>query len=199
MRVSEIFNSIQGEGPAMGRPATFVRLAGCNLRCEGCDTYIKDWVDMAPGDILSQINCRRAVITGGEPTLQMTELSELLYMLFKEDKEAHIEANGTNPIPDEDLMRLHLAVISPKHGSEVDLDYWSSKENVHLKFVIGPKAWCWPCDALEELATKLPRERVWLMPFGSDPELKYAKDAWDLALKLEMNYSDRLHIRVRRK
>ena len=38
MRLIEIFYSMQGEGPAMGRPATFVRLADCNLRCEGCDT-----------------------------------------------------------------------------------------------------------------------------------------------------------------
>ncbi len=197
MRVAEIFDSIQGEGPAMGRPATFVRLAGCNLRCEGCDTYFKDWVELTPKEILSQINCKRAVITGGEPTLQMTELSELLCMLSKEGKEAHIEANGTNPIPDEDLMKLHCVVISPKYGSKVDLAYWSSKENVHLKFVIGPKVWCWPQETLEKLAPTLPCERIWLMPFGTDPGLRYAEDAWNLALMLGMNYSDRLHIRLR--
>ncbi len=199
MHISEIFDSIQGEGPAMGRPATFIRLAGCNLRCEGCDTYFRDWIALAPDDIIGQINCRRVVITGGEPTLQMAELSELISMLSEEGKEIHIEANGTNPIPDEDLRKLHCAVISPKRGSNFDLAYWSSKKNVHLKFVIGPKAWCWPKEALEGLALKLPLERAWLMPFGSDPELKYAKDAWDLALLFGMNYSDRLHVRLRRR
>lgn len=199
MRISEIFDSIQGEGPAMGRPATFIRLAGCNLRCEGCDTYFRDWVEITPNDILRQINCRRIVITGGEPTLQMTELSELLCMLSKEGREVHIEANGTNPIPDNDLMKLHCVVISPKYGSKADLAYWSAKENVYLKFVIGPKVWCWPQEMLKKLVLTLPRERIWLMPFGSDPELKYAKNAWDLAFMLGVNYSDRLHIRLRRR
>jgi len=37
-RVSEIFNSIQGEGAKVGTPMTFIRFAGCNLRCSFCDT-----------------------------------------------------------------------------------------------------------------------------------------------------------------
>jgi len=183
----------------MGRPATFIRLAGCNLKCDGCDTYFRDWIDLTPKDILSQINCKRVIITGGEPTLQMTDLSELLTALSFARKEVHIESNGTIPISDDDLMKLHCLVISPKYGSKVDLAYWSSKEKAHLKFVIGPKVWCWPREILEKLTPTLPRERVWLMPFGSDPELKYAKDAWDLALMLGVNYSDRLHIRLKRK
>jgi len=199
MHVSEIFDSIQGEGPAMGRPATFIRLAGCNLKCEGCDTYFKDWLELTTTDILCQVNCKRAVITGGEPTLQMAELSELLTMLSAGGKVVHIESNGTNLIQDEDLMKLRCVVISPKYGSKVDIAYWALKENVHLKFVIGPKVWCWPRETLEKLMPTLPRERVWLMPFGPDPELKYAEDAWDLALMLGINYSDRLHIRLRRR
>lgn len=38
MRVNEIFYSIQGEGRYTGTPAVFIRLAGCNLRCDFCDT-----------------------------------------------------------------------------------------------------------------------------------------------------------------
>ncbi len=199
MRIAEIFYSIQGEGPAMGRPASFVRLAGCNLKCEGCDTYLKDWQELPPHAILDRVEGDRVIITGGEPTLQMADLSKLISLLHDKGKEIHIETNGTNPIADGDLRNIRYSVVSPKLGSQVDLAYWSSKENVHLKFVIGAADWCWPAEILEALAPSLPRERVWLMPFGIDPELKNAKAAWDLALRLGVNYSDRLHIRVCRR
>ncbi len=83
MRLIEIFYSMQGEGPAMGRPATFVRLADCNLRCEGCDTDKEPTRIIALSALLEEIKLLgpRVVITGGEPTLQMAELSELISAL----------------------------------------------------------------------------------------------------------------------
>jgi 7-carboxy-7-deazaguanine synthase len=196
MHIAEIFYSIQGEGPAMGMPAHFIRLAGCNLRCEGCDTHPKSWRELSPGEILDYVESRRVIITGGEPTLQMAELSDLISLLNDSGKEIHLETNGTNTISDIDLKRLRFAVISPKYGTQVDLLFWAAKRNAHLKFVIGQKEWCWPKEALERLIPSLPRERVWLMPFGVDIELKEAKNAWDLALQMGVNYSDRLHIRL---
>jgi 7-carboxy-7-deazaguanine synthase len=196
MRVAEIFHSIQGEGPAMGRPATFVRLAGCNLRCGGCDTSHDTWWEVSPESILGEIAGERAVITGGEPTLQMEDLSRLIDLLHKEGKEVHMETNGTNSLNDEDINKMLYVVVSPKCGSVVDFSRWSSYENVHFKFVLGPESWCWTAKDLEELLPELPRRRVWIMPFGTDPKLKFAVDAWDLAIKLSVNYSDRLHIRL---
>lgn len=196
MRVAEIFHSIQGEGPAMGRPATFVRLAGCNLRCEGCDTIHDTWRDLPPEAFLEEITGERVVITGGEPTLQMEELSKLIDLLYKSGKEIHIETNGTNVLNDEDLKKMRCVVVSPKRGSDVDFAFWSSYENVHFKFVLGPKPWCGTAGHLRETLPRLPRRRVWIMPFGDDPELKCAGEAWDLALLLRVNYSDRLHIRL---
>ena len=38
LRVSEIFHSIQGESTRAGLPTTFIRLTGCPLRCNWCDT-----------------------------------------------------------------------------------------------------------------------------------------------------------------
>ena len=198
MRVAEIFYSIQGEGPAMGRPATFVRLAGCNLECEGCDTHLKHWEDLSLETVLSRVKASRVVITGGEPTMQMDELCHLIDLLYRDGIEVHIETNGTNPLAEETLRQLCLAVVSPKLGSDSHLTHWSGQENVHFKFVIGAPAWCWPPELLQRQIPTLPKERVWIMAFGTDVMMQGARGAWDLALHWGVNYSDRLHIRLRR-
>jgi 7-carboxy-7-deazaguanine synthase len=199
MRILEIFQSIQGEGPAMGRPATFVRLAGCNLSCEGCDTPLAPGRDLSPAELAEVVPASRVVITGGEPALQRDELAKLVDQLFQKGLELHLETNGTLPIPDEVLSKFRYVVVSPKRGSKVELDRWSKRDNVHIKFVVGPQSWCWSAEMLTALVASLPRDRVWIMPFGADPEMKDARAAWDLALRLGVNYSDRLHIRLGRR
>ncbi len=196
MRLIEIFESIQGEGPAMGRPSTFVRLAGCNLSCRGCDTDEKVSFELSVAELIDRIEGRRIVITGGEPTMQMAELSEFIRLLSRRDKEIHIESNGTNPIPEDILSLIHCAVISPKRGSNFHLDHWAKEENVHIKFVLGEAPWCWSSDLIVQLLPALDKERVWIMAYGADRDMSGAKAAWDLAIRLQVNYSDRLHIRL---
>jgi organic radical activating enzyme len=200
MQLIEIFYSIQGEGPAMGQPATFVRLAGCNLRCQGCDTDLRQSRDSSLSDVLESVKGQRAVITGGEPTLQMEDFSLLISQLHSLGKEVDIETNGTNPIAGETLKKVRFAVVSPKRGSKFNLEYWAGKENVHLKFVLGREHWCWTPHLLEEMIPgRLAEERVWIMAYGAEPGMQGAKEAWDLALRLGVNYSDRLHIRLMRR
>jgi 7-carboxy-7-deazaguanine synthase len=201
MRLIEIFRSIQGEGPAMGRPALFIRLSGCNLRCKGCDTDLKPSLDISIPELLEGIKeqDRRVIITGGEPTLQMDELEELIRRLYCRGKEIHIESNGTNIIPQETLEKIRCAVVSPKGGSNYDLSFWAKKNNVHLKFVLGKPDWCWKIEELSRIVPTLDLERVWIMAYGAEQGMQNAIEAWDLALKLGANYSDRLHIRLRRR
>ena len=196
MRISEIFHSIQGEGPSMGRPATFIRLAGCNLNCEGCDNQLKSWTEIPYVKLLEQLDSNRIIITGGEPTQQIVELLELIDLLNEKGIEIHLETNGTGQIPEISLQKIDCIVVSPKRGSQVDFGFWASKENVHFKFVLGPANWCWPNELLEAQVNLLPRNKVWIMPLGRDPNLPLARDAWDLAIRLGVNYSDRLHIRL---
>jgi organic radical activating enzyme len=199
MRLIEIFYSIQGEGPAMGRSATFVRLAGCNLRCQGCDTGERTIQELSVKEVMKSIPSRMVVITGGEPTLQMEQLSELISLLHRQGNEIHIETNGTNPIPEETLEKIRYAVVSPKRGSNFHLDFWAGKENVHLKFILGKAPWCWTSELLQDIIPTLEKERTWIMAYGTDQNMPQARAAWDLALSLGINYSDRLHIRLLRR
>jgi 7-carboxy-7-deazaguanine synthase len=199
MRLIEIFYSIQGEGPAMGRPATFVRLAGCNLCCQGCDTDDRKIQELSIEEVMKSIRSRMVVITGGEPTLQMENLSELISKLHDQGNEIHIETNGTNPISEEILEKIHCAVVSPKQGSNFHLNFWAGKENVHLKFVLGKAPWCWTSEILHDIVPALEKERTWIMAYGTDQNMPQARAAWDLALSLGINYSDRLHIRLKRR
>ena len=75
MRVNEIFYSLQGEGRYTGTAAIFVRLAGCNMRCDFCDTQHEAYVELTEDEIARQTAkypARHVVVTGGEPTLQLT-------------------------------------------------------------------------------------------------------------------------------
>jgi organic radical activating enzyme len=75
--VKEIFYTLQGEGPWAGRPAIFVRFAGCNLRCHFCDTDFDAGTLYSLAQLCTEIvekrqlyQCRFVVLTGGEPLLQ---------------------------------------------------------------------------------------------------------------------------------
>jgi len=114
MRVVEIFNSIQGEGAYAGYTASFVRLAGCNLRCHWCDTK-KSWdlgagYELEPIEIVKKCLRRIVIITGGEPLLH--DLSPLVTILHDREQRVHLETNGTLPLPDG--VKLDWVTVSPK-------------------------------------------------------------------------------------
>ncbi len=99
LQLAEIFYSIQGEGTHTGKPAVFVRLAGCNLACAFCDTdYSLKFVASVP-EVVDRVrslggDCPMVVITGGEPLAQRETLA-LIAALRQAGKRVHIESNGT--------------------------------------------------------------------------------------------------------
>ncbi|MHA1339724.1 MAG: 7-carboxy-7-deazaguanine synthase QueE [Promethearchaeota archaeon] len=103
--IEEIFDSIQGEGILAGTPATFIRLAGCNLNCDWCDTKYS-WHQKKEklkniDYIVGKINQKTIIITGGEPTVQnLKPLIKNIRDKFIKVKNLKIciETNGTNPI-----------------------------------------------------------------------------------------------------
>lgn len=141
MRLSELYTSIQGEGPGIGRPTQFVRFAGCNLRCPGwpCDTqhaidpakYRHEWENIEPNELYSRIRhghpeIGRVTLTGGEPFLQPAgELATLVSAYMGPHYDIEVFTNGTLPFP-EWVERPNVSVIMdwklPGSGEDGYLD-----------------------------------------------------------------------------
>lgn len=94
--VVEIFPTIQGEGPFAGHSATFIRLGGCNLACDFCDTEFDKYENLSLKDICKDLRnfpAKLIVITGGEPMRQPIE--KLCKELIRLNYKVQIETNGT--------------------------------------------------------------------------------------------------------
>ena len=116
MHISEIFNSIQGEGRLLGMPSVFIRTSGCNLRCVWCDTPYTSWRpegrDWNINTILREVHkypARHVVVTGGEPLLA-PEIEELAKELKREGAHITIETAATIFKP----VACDLISMSPK-------------------------------------------------------------------------------------
>lgn len=135
----EIFASLQGEGPSMGKPCAFVRLSRCNLACVWCDTAYTwrfegdnrphrdglafergaNQVALGEDEVARRIAALekpRLVVTGGEPLLQAPALARMLADLraAQPDMAIEIETNGTvAPPPALDAL-IHQYNVSPK-------------------------------------------------------------------------------------
>lgn len=102
MKVVEIFNSIEGEGKRVGKPCTFIRLFGCNLRCKYCDSLYavesgSSYEEMSVEDILQKVQeygCPSVTVTGGEPLIHKG-INVLLSVLATSGYEVNVETNGT--------------------------------------------------------------------------------------------------------
>jgi 7-carboxy-7-deazaguanine synthase len=115
LQLAEIFYSIQGEGTWSGTPAVFVRLAGCNLACDFCDTDYSLKFFATVEDVVRRVaeaggECPMVILTGGEPLAQLETL-ELIDALRSDGRRVHIESNGTiyTPLPSDVWL-----CVSPK-------------------------------------------------------------------------------------
>ena len=185
LRLSEIFESVQGEGPSAGAPSVFLRLATCNLRCRWCDTkYTWDWSrhryedevrEVEVAEVARQLAASTApqlVVTGGEPLLQQRALVRLLEALPAALR-VEVETNGTLAPPPALALRVDQWNVSPKLANSGELRArrivpealaaLASTGRAWLKLVVQAE------DELAEIDALLaevgwPKERILFMP-----------------------------------
>jgi 7-carboxy-7-deazaguanine synthase len=148
LKVNQIFSSIQGESTYAGRPCTFVRLTGCNLRCAWCDTqYAYDEGEvMAVEAVVARVRelgWELVEITGGEPLIQEA-IHPLLSTLVDEDFLVLLETNGSidlSMVPDEVTKIMDIKCPSSGMSGKSllkNLDFLGNRDEV--KFVMLDRA-----------------------------------------------------------
>ena len=219
----EVFYSFQGEGPTLGTPSVFLRLATCNLACTWCDTkYTWDWarhdyslevMSMDCREVEERIlslcqnenRCRNLVITGGEPLLQQEELVSLVASLKTEHFRFEVETNGTIAPSQQLAQDIDQWNVSPKLSSSGNpedrrtlppvLETFRQLPNAYFKFVVVA-----PGDVDEVCGLRdkysLPAQRIILMPEGQTPEAIRDRSQWlsEACIREGFRFSTRLHI-----
>lgn len=219
--LSEVFVSLQGEGPRAGRCVQFLRLGGCNLSCSWCDTPYTwdntryDLRKEAPlttiDDIMDSIEpCLDVVITGGEPLIHQERAAwaELLRRLHGARCAIAIETNGTiapNQVSQTFIAHYSISPKLPNAGEhrkgqdpELSADWPQSikyRPTTALKFV---------CRGVDDVGRAVdratdygwPHWNVWVMPEGTDADSLNA--LWPAiaaaAVPHRINATHRLHV-----
>lgn len=142
-----VFYTLQGEGTSMGRPACFLRLHFCNLKCSWCDSWYtwnpntaefwiesQDWtIQDTERKLVEAWGCdnpeitKRVVITGGEPLIQKDRIDGLMQIM--PDWIFEIETNGTL-MPTNRMLERCQFNCSPKLGNSANRSDWRIKADV---------------------------------------------------------------------
>ena len=147
LRITEIFHSLQGETSTVGLPTVFVRLTGCPLRCQYCDTaYAFNGGEMiglpAVLDQVASYNTHHVTVTGGEPLAQPACLP-LLVALCDAGYETSLETSGALDIGRVDPRVVRIVDLKTPGSHEETRNRWENIELLtrrdQVKFVI--------CDA----------------------------------------------------
>lgn len=208
LRLSEVFLSIQGEGPSAGSPAHFIRLQGCDVGCIWCDTKYS-W-DPARGravalerlwDEAAALGAAPLlVVTGGEP-LQHPALDQVLDGALARWTRVEVETSGIAPPP-----RLHEHLhynVSPKLPAATPrwretwrhTAAWLSEPRATFKIVIAASADLGDFETWQSTYA-VPAARIMLMPEGMDVTTLHARAAWlgPWCAARGLRLSPRLHI-----
>lgn len=199
LEISEIFHSLQGEGPFMGKPAIFIRLSGCiKPYCGWCDTkhaFQQSGTHLDVNAVIAKISdyqCQLVVITGGEPFLQWESgLKTLEQELLTKGYQLQYETSGKVEIPE---TAQGTIVCSPKFiENQWQFIPGNCSRVDAFKFVVDDDTY-----NIEAFINtfNIHNEKIWLMPLGAKKadQIKKMPGIWEYSVKKGYQFSPRLHV-----
>jgi 7-carboxy-7-deazaguanine synthase len=223
MLISETFYSLQGEGELTGVPSVFIRTAGCNLRCNWCDTPYASWnpegVERRVDELVAEVRvhpARHVVLTGGEPMIAKG-IRELAAALHHDGRHITIETAATVA---PDGIACDLASLSPKLANSTPdsrlpeawrerheatrwnpdaIRAWVDGYPYQFKFVVSTPDNIAEMEGLiASLDRNIPHHKILLMPEAVSLERMRERAAWlgELCKAKGYRYAHRLHIEL---
>lgn len=200
LRLTEIFLSLQGEARSAGLPTVFVRLTGCPLRCQYCDTAYAfhggEWFDI--DDIVARVadyGVSNVCVTGGEPLAQKRCIA-LLDKLLSAGFAVSLETSGAVDIGPVDVRVSRVLDIKTPDSGECARNLWSNLEHLtahdQLKFVLCSRAdYDWAKDQLLERGLAARCEVLFSPSFTQLAARELAE--WIIADRLPVRFQLQLH------
>ncbi len=200
LKITEVFRSLQGEANAVGFPTTFIRLTGCPLRCQYCDTAYAflggEWRTVAELVAAARDEgARHVCVTGGEPLAQKNCLP-LLTSLCDAGFEVSLETSGALAIDEVDPRVARVVDLKTPASGEVARNRYENlallRRADQLKFVICDRAdYEWSREQLQQhhLATRC------TVLFSPSAEQLAGRELaeWILADRLPVRFQLQLH------
>jgi len=200
LKLTEIFHSLQGEADSVGIPTVFIRLTGCPLRCQYCDTayafYGGEWWQL---DVILErvhaLGASHVCVTGGEPLAQPQCLA-LLRALAGEGYRVSLETSGAMPIDAVDARVIRVVDVKTPGSREQHRNRYDQlallRPEEQVKFVLCDRAdYEWSRDKLAELQLAQ-RCQVLFSPSHEQLPARQLAD-WILADRLPVRFQIQLH------
>ena len=200
LKLTEIFHSLQGEADTVGMPTVFVRLTGCPLRCQYCDTAYAfhggEWWQLdAILERVREFGARHVCVTGGEPLAQPSCLA-LLSALAASGHRVSLETSGAMPIDAVDARVIRVVDVKTPGSREEHRNRYQQlallRPEEQVKFVLCDRAdYEWSRDKLAELQLAQHCQVLFSPSHEQLPARELAD--WILADRLPVRFQIQLH------
>lgn len=204
IRIIEVFTSIDGEQPRMGEITTFVRLAGCNLKCNYCDTAHSQ--DKMSGEeitvkelikIIGAVSINNNItLTGGEPLLQGEAVEELCQRLVILGYKINIETNGTIIPSMQTILSSNCMIYDYKSPELFKIPKEVLRSEDVIKFVINSKV---AFDIVKKVATDLVYTKIYVGCVNGEEACLNEKELIDMIIQAalpNLHFNTQLHKKI---